>query len=1119
MADGTIEVILIEDNLDDTELLLRKLGKSTEGQMKVKSVKSLHDGLELLARNKPDIILSDLGLPDSHGLDTVTKLLFEAPNIPLVVLSGLDDEAIAIKAVQSGAQDYLVKGQLEGRQIERSLFYAIERARLQTELDQHTQEITRIQANLLKILDKNADAIIVAGKDGKILFTNPAAASLLDRRKKDLINRPFSFPLGGGKTSEIEITHRVKGKITAEMSVVEIDWEGQPAYLASLRDITRRKQVEEAIRESEAKFSKAFHSSATSFAIHKLKDGNFIEVNNSFTRMTGYTRKEVIGRNATELKLWADEEEYNRITTKTRENERVRSEQIKIRSKSGEIRFGLFSSEQITVNGEACVIHTITDITELKRVEESLRVSEDKFYKAFRHSPEVLVISNLEDGTILEANDTFLRLNGYTREEVIGRKSLELGLWVLPEERAEIMRILKEKGIVSNRECQMRMKSGEIRIWLFSAEIININNKRCMLSVTTDITERKKVEEKLRFSDTALNSIREGVFALDNEFKITRWNEMCEQMFGIKASEAIGKIVGEIMTMVEEYSGQNEKRMSVLTKKGFNREEQIYRTPRGDIWVDVQAQAIEENGEHYGWVTLVSDISERKKTEEELRFSHAAFRSIHESIIATDTKYIITHWNEISEKIYGIKAAEAIGKKLTDIIEIEENLPGENDRRFERLESNGYYQEEQLHRTKHGEVWVDVSMQAIEENGKRYGWVMLASAITQRKLAEAALKQSEEKYRELISTSTDGIVSTDHQMRIIIWNQGAKRIFGYTEKEMLGQSLLKIIPEREHPKTKKIQRSQKNTSTGKTSNRIIEGIGLRKDGKEIPIELSLSSKKYEDTYIITAIIRDVTERKEAEEKLRKIDQMKSEFLSNVSHEIRTPLQSIGGFTKLLMNGQVPDAATQQEFLQIIDRETLHLGNLINGLLDMSRLESGRFQINRKLIPIRETIIDSIKTLHTLAHDKNITLNEEIPAELPEMEVDGERMRQVIMNLLSNAIKYSDPGGSVTVRAEKHEEGLLFQVSDRGIGIAPEAMPHLFERFYRAEEKTGRSGAGLGLYIAKQIIEAHGGNIWVESKVNQGSTFSFDLPLNVKGGDGNGKKNTGNRRRPSDIKTG
>jgi signal transduction histidine kinase len=198
---------------------------------------------------------------------------------------------------------------------------------------------------------------------------------------------------------------------------------------------------------------------------------------------------------------------------------------------------------------------------------------------------------------------------------------------------------------------------------------------------------------------------------------------------------------------------------------------------------------------------------------------------------------------------------------------------------------------------------------------------------------------------------------------------------------------------------------------------------------------------------------------------------------------------------------------------------MHLGNLINSLLDMSRLESGRFQIYRKLIPIRDTIIDSVKMFHSLAREKSIALSDDIPPQLPEMEVDNERMRQVIINLLSNAIKFSDPGSSVNVKVEKRESELLFQVSDHGMGIREEAMQHLFERFYQVEGEMVRGGTGLGLYISKQIIDAHGGHIWAESKFGEGSTFSFTLPLNGKGGNDNGKENSGHRRRPGDIETG
>src|SRR4030043_1448587 len=195
MENRKIAVLLIEDSIDDAELIKRKLEKSTDTKFQVMLARKLEDGLEQAEKNQPDLILSDLGLPDSHGLDTVTKILLAVPRIPLVVLSGFDDEATAIKAVQSGAQDYLVKGQLESLQLERALAYSIERAQLQMELEQHTQEIINIQKNLHKILEKNADAIIVVSEDKRIMFTNPAVDPLLGYSQKELIDQPFDFPL------------------------------------------------------------------------------------------------------------------------------------------------------------------------------------------------------------------------------------------------------------------------------------------------------------------------------------------------------------------------------------------------------------------------------------------------------------------------------------------------------------------------------------------------------------------------------------------------------------------------------------------------------------------------------------------------------------------------------------------------------------------------------------------------------------------------------------------------------------------------------------------------------------------------------------------------------------
>jgi len=226
--------------------------------------------------------------------------------------------------------------------------------------------------------------------------------------------------------------------------------------------------------------------------------------------------------------------------------------------------------------------------------------------------------------------------------------------------------------------------------------------------------------------------------------------------------------------------------------------------------------------------------------------------------------------------------------------------------------------------------------------------------------------------------------------------------------------------------------------------------------------------------------------------------MQSEFMSNIVHELRAPLHSITGFTKLVLEGGVPDPGTQQEFLTIIAEQTEHLRRLVDELVDISSVESGRMEIHRERVSARDLLQSAVNQIYSMADQKNITLSEHIPATLPKVEVDEQRLRQVMFNLLGNAIKFSEEGGNVSVEAEVRDGDLLVQVIDQGIGIAEEAMPFLFDRFYQGKNPDKVGGLGLGLYISKQIIEAHGGQIWAESAEGAGSTFSFTLPLEQPG---------------------
>ena len=247
-------------------------------------------------------------------------------------------------------------------------------------------------------------------------------------------------------------------------------------------------------------------------------------------------------------------------------------------------------------------------------------------------------------------------------------------------------------------------------------------------------------------------------------------------------------------------------------------------------------------------------------------------------------------------------------------------------------------------------------------------------------------------------------------------------------------------------------------------------------------------------------IRYAIERKRAEEERRELDRMKSEFIANVSHELRTPLHSIRGFAKLLIEDKVTEPEVRMEFLTIIDDQSENLEKLINNLLDASRIESGRFKIQKHRLLIKDVISGVVESFYTIAGEKGITINTDIPETLPEVEADGERLKQVLNNLLSNAIKFNNGSSSVTVTGEAKDGELIVRVTDQGIGVPEDAMPHLFERFYRARDTAMVGGSGLGLYVSRQIIEAHGGHIWAESKAGQGSTFSFALPLGQVGGD-------------------
>jgi signal transduction histidine kinase len=368
--------------------------------------------------------------------------------------------------------------------------------------------------------------------------------------------------------------------------------------------------------------------------------------------------------------------------------------------------------------------------------------------------------------------------------------------------------------------------------------------------------------------------------------------------------------------------------------------------------------------------------------------------------------------------------------------------------------------------------------------------------------SKAQLIQATREYAEdLIATVPLSLLILNADLRVISANRSFYQTFKVKPAETLGQFIYDL-----GNRQWDIPRLRELLEDILPRNTTIEGFEITHDfpsiGRHAMLLNARRNREFSQINLVLMVIDDITELKRAHEALREVDRRRSEFITTVSHELRTPLQSIMGFTKLLVQGKAPDPITQTRFLNTIDKESERLAELIGDLLDISRLESGKFVLKRQRLSLRDTIRSAIYELGNLFKEKAILIVDNIPEGLPEIEADESRIKEVMLNLVGNAIKFSSEGGKITVNAQATHNEILVQIIDQGIGIPAEALPNLFQKFYQINGSSTRirGGLGIGLYITKQIVEAHGGQIRVESKLNQGSTFSFTLPLTAAPGE-------------------
>ena len=339
------------------------------------------------------------------------------------------------------------------------------------------------------------------------------------------------------------------------------------------------------------------------------------------------------------------------------------------------------------------------------------------------------------------------------------------------------------------------------------------------------------------------------------------------------------------------------------------------------------------------------------------------------------------------------------------------------------------------------------------------------------------ISEERTKLQTVLASMADGVIMTDVEGNIVLANRTSERLFNFRGEDVISKPLIEAVHDHEADEILKLCLSTGQTQTGQFESAISKRF-LRAIAVPI-IEGKLAGA--------LLLLQDLTE-------VRNLQTMRRELVGNISHELRTPIAGIKAMVETLRDGAIDDKEAAKDFLTRIDGEIDHLSQMVSELTELSRIETGRAELRLSPVNLNVLVKEVVTQLNMLAQRQQVTITTDLSADLPIIKADHDRIRQTLTNLGHNAIKFNHPGGTVTVSTRADAESVAVSVTDTGIGISKEDLPHVFERFYKVDKARPRGGSGLGLAIAKHVVQAHGGRIWAQSEEGKGSTFSFSLPI-------------------------
>ena len=742
-------------------------------------------------------------------------------------------------------------------------------------------------------------------------------------------------------------------------------------------------------------------------------------------------------------------------------------------------------------------------------LENNVFDSWDIYKSLFEHSPDGIVIVDFK-GIILSCNPAISKMTGFEVPELIGKhfsKTKIFDLKELPNLIKLFYEILhgKTKGPFELRYFRKDGSSfwSEVHISLLR----NKKHSAGLIVVSRDITERKKAEKLYR---ELYEGSPDGFALVDLNGCIIKSNSTFQNMLGYSADELRTKTY-EDLTLAKWHKMEADILKEQVFKRGYSEVyEKEYLSKNGTIIpIEIRTYLLEEDGIPKGMWAFVRDVSDRKQKENEIEESKSHFQhlfnAIADPIVIVDNHGKFLEISDGVENLTGYKRDDLIGKNFlrTKLVTKRSKtiLLANLAKRMTGFHVSPYEIEVV---SKQGKIVpFEINAAKINYKGQTADMVVFRDVRDRRK-SQAALRESEEKFRLLSDQSLMGIAIIQGS-DIKYANQAATNITEYPKEEMIKQGVA-LIRRMIHPDDVSFVMEQLNKKLHGDKD-IVPHYSYRiitKNGKTRWLDQFSKSITYSGNTADFVTIIDITDKKEAEEKikqqniqLRKMDKLKTDFLNVTSHELRSPMTAMKGYIQMLISEVLGTLSEEQKnALEVILRNTNRLDHLVQDILDTSRLESGTMKFIPSNADIGAMITDIIETMQLSADIKQIKLDALIEKNLPSLIIDAERIKQVFDNIINNAIKFSSCGSKIFIRAKKEDEYIQFEIQDFGKGIPENKKEKIFETFYQVEYGMDRTfgGTGLGLTISRGIILAHGGRIWVDSTIGEGSIFKFTLPI-------------------------